>query len=390
MKFLMYGAGSIGRGFIGPLFARGGYEVTFVDISEPIITALNKQRCYHYTIACKDTYDVEVTGVCGITGKNKQAVIDEIAACDLMAVSLGGNVLQKVAPIIALGFIQRMEQSKKPLNILICENLKDASPVLRGWLTKALPEKYHLLLNEKCGLIEAAIGRMVPVADLNPKDPLHVTVEEYDFLPVDKDAFIGELPDVDRLIPYSPFSYYEERKLYLHNMGHALCAYLGLLHGYETIDKAIENPFIRLLTQSAMIESAAVLSVKYGIPYNRVFDHAEDLLYRFGNAALGDTCERVGRDPKRKLGADDRLAGIIRQCPKYGVQPVYISLGYAAALKHLTNNPEHARQICCETGVLSDDETNLIMKLYEALSLPSEELIKTAQQLKKELLGKVV
>jgi hypothetical protein len=88
---------------------------------------------------------------------------------------------------------------------------------------------------------------MIPVAVPDAGgDPLHVTVEEYGFLPVDRAAFIGLLPDVDGLVPYTPFTFYEERKLYLHNMGHAICAYLGLRHGCATIDQAVGNPFVRI------------------------------------------------------------------------------------------------------------------------------------------------
>ena len=390
MKFLMYGAGSIGRGFIGPLFADAGYEVVFVDISEPIINTLNNQKSYFYTIATKNSYDLVVSGVRGVDGRDEKSIIEEIASCDLMAVSLGGSVLEKVAPLIATGFSLRMEQGGLPLNILICENLKNAASILYDWLLNALPKEHKPLLRKKCGLIETAIGRMVPVAELNPDNPLHVTVEEYDFLPVDKDAFIGELPCVERLIPYSPFSFYEERKLYLHNMGHAMCAYLGMQHGYETISQAISNPFIRLLTQSAMIESAAMLSIKYEIPFIQIFDHAEDLLGRFGNTALNDTCERVGRDPIRKLSSTDRLAGVIHQCPKYGIHPVYISLGYASALRHITCDVEQAKKITFEIGQLSAEQAALVVKLFDALPLSPEDLLEISEMLKKDLRGNIV
>ena len=390
MKFLMYGAGSIGRGFIGPLFANAGYEIVFVDINQAIIDALNNQGSYSYTIATESPYDIVVSNVRGVDGRDENSVIEEIADCELMAVSLGGSVLEKVAPLIAKGFSLRMKRAKTPLNILICENLKNAASILHGWLLDSLPKEQKPLLSKKCGLIETAIGRMVPVAALNPNDPLHVTVEEYSFLPVDKDAFVGSLPSVEGLIPYSPFSFYEERKLYLHNMGHAICAYFGLRHGCETIDQAIRNPFIRLLTQSAMIESAAMLSAKYNIPFSQIFDHAEDLLERFGNVALGDTCERVGRDPMRKLSSGDRLAGVLCQCPAYGVHPVYISLGYAVALRHVTCDFDQAVKLTFETGQLSCEQSNLVMELFNALSLSSEELLKTAEALKKDLRGSIV
>ena len=389
-KFLMYGAGSIGRGFIGPLFANAGYEVVFVDIDRAIIRALNDMRGYHYTIVADKPAKMPVGNVRGVDGADAAAVAEEIATCELMATALGAAALQKVAPLIAKGFCARMERSGGPLNILICENLKGAAGILRGWLAAAMPEGDGPLLAQKCGLIETAIGRMVPVAVPNPEDPLNVAVEEYGFLPVDRDAFVGAPPDVPYLIPYAPFAFYEERKLYMHNMGHAICGYLGAARGCATIAQAIADPYIRLLTQSAMTESAAMLSKKYAVPFAEVYDHAEDLLLRFGNAALGDTCERVCRDPMRKLAAGDRLAVAMQECIRQGAIPVYIALGYAAALRHVTGDAGEAAAIARDTGGLYGEHTALVMDLFAALESPMPELLRFAEQAKKDVRGSIV
>ena len=128
-------------------------------------------------------------------------------------------------------------------------------------------EKSEHLTEEECkkfdetvGLVEASIGRMVPVQTEEMKDgePMRVCVEQYGFLPVDKAAFKGEIPDIKNLVPYAPFDFYIKRKLYVHNMGHATCAYLGDLLGLEYIYQAIDVADIRILVQNAMLESAGV------------------------------------------------------------------------------------------------------------------------------------
>ena len=386
----MYGAGSIGRGFIGPLFAQAGYEIVFIDINLQIIYALNDKLSYKYSIIADVPYDVKVSRARGVDGRDELAVVSEIASCDIMATALGAPVLQKVAPLLAKGICERARQSRGPLNILICENLKNAAHLLRGWIGAAMPEADESMLLSRCGLIETAIGRMVPVAAPNLEDPLRVAVEEYGFLPVDRDAFIGAPPEIEGLIPYSPFSFYEERKLYLHNMGHAICAYLGAMHNIETIAGAISDPSIRLLTQCAMIESAAMLSKKYSVPFAGIYDHAEDLLLRFGNAALGDTCERVCRDPMRKLKAGDRLAGAMAQCREHGIHTVYIALGYAAALRYVTRDAGLAMHIAMETGLLDDGQTKIVAQLFDILDLPMDDIISTIDKMKKGLRGNIV
>ena len=65
MKAVMYGAGNIGRGFIGMLFSASGYEVTFVDVAEELIEALNRENTYPVRIVSNEGFeDIEVLHVC--------------------------------------------------------------------------------------------------------------------------------------------------------------------------------------------------------------------------------------------------------------------------------------------------------------------------------------
>jgi len=64
-------------------------------------------------------------------------------------------------------------------------------------------------------------------------------------------------------------------------------------------------------------------------------EYALDLLERMTNPYLQDTVERVGRDPHRKLGWDDRLIGTMRGALHQHVVPRRYALGAAAALATL-------------------------------------------------------
>ena len=371
----MYGGGNIGRGFIGALLSQSGYEVTFVDVVDAVVDTLNQNHKYPIRILSNEGYkDVDVLNVSAVNGNNMDAVADAIANADIMATAVGARILKFIVPNIVAGLRKRWAMGKAPLNIIICENLMDANKVLEEMLKDQLTEEEKAIFDENVGLVEASIGRMVPVQteEMKDGDPMRVCVESYGFLPVDKAAFKGEIPKITNMVPFEPFDFYIKRKLYIHNMGHATCAYLGDLLGLEYIYQAIDVPEIRIIVQSAMLESAVALSKTYGVELGSIVCHIEDLLYRFTNKALKDTCARVGGDPARKLSNQDRLIGSSVLAYKTGEVPAYIAIGAAAGLVRLLKESnveqtvQNARKLLLETSALSDDEAlvDLIMENY--------------------------
>ena len=346
-KAIMYGGGNIGRGFIGALLSQSGYEVTFIDVAEPVVKALQENRTYPVRYVSSEGHeDVWIQNVTAVNGNDAEAASDAIANCDIMATAVGARILKFIVPNIVAGLRKRWAKGGGVLNIIICENLMDANKVLEEMLKAQLTEEECKKFDETVGLVEASIGRMVPVQTEEMKDgePMRVCVERYGFLPVDKDAFRGEIPEIRNMVPFAPFDFYIKRKLYIHNMGHATCAYLGDLLGLEYIWQAIDVAEIRILVQNAMLESALALSGKYGVALNDIQMHITDLLGRFTNAALKDTCQRVGGDPARKLSPADRLIGSSSLALEQGVTPAYIAVGAAAGLKRYINEAEGLEQ----------------------------------------------
>ena len=266
---VMYGAGNIGRGFIGMLLSQSGYKVTFIDVAKPLVDALNLRGGYSVRILDAEAHeDVLVEDVDAIDGTDAEAVARAIAGADVMATAVGANILKFIAPTIAAGLKQRFARGGKPLNIIICENLIDANKVLEAMILEHLNEAEQTWFLENVGLVEASIGRMVPVQtkQMQDGDPLRVCVERYGYLPVDRDAFRGELPQIRNMVPFSPFDFYIRRKLFVHNMGHAITAYLGLYTGKEFIYESIDDADTTVIALNAMLESAEALSLKYGVP----------------------------------------------------------------------------------------------------------------------------
>lgn len=335
-KAVMYGAGNVGRGFIGQLLSQSGYEVVFIDVNTQVVDKLNADKCYPIKFASdKGNFEIIIENVRAVNGMDLESVAWEISTADIMATAVGVNILPRIVEPIKNGLRKRWNyMNLKPLNIIICENLIDANHYLKDLIGSELsgPEKGYL--NELVGFVEASIGRMVPVVTPEAQEGniLKVCVEEYGKLPVDKDGFVGEIPDIKNMIPFSPFQFYIHRKLFIHNMGHAVTAYLGFQKGYQYIWEAIDDEDIRKTAHAAMLESAQALSLEHRVEYEIIKEHVEDLIVRFGNKQLGDTIERVGRDLTRKLSPNDRLIGALNICIKNNIEPTNICLGVAAAL----------------------------------------------------------
>ena len=354
---VMYGGGNIGRGFIGALMSGAGYEVTFIDVAEPVVRELQERRCYPLRFVSNEgNEDLWVRNVTAVNGNDTQAASDVIAACDIMATAVGARILKFIVPNIVEGLRKRWATGGGPLNIIICENLNDANKIVEGMIKERLTPEEQLTFDESVGLVEASIGRMVPVQTDEMKDgePLRVCVEKYGFLPVDKAAFKGEIPEIKGMVPFEPFDFFVKRKLFIHNMGHATTAYLGGLKGVDYIFEAIDDPEIRIIAQNAMLESAIGLSRRYDVPLAELQLHITDLLGRFTNAALKDTCARVGGDPARKLSPADRLIGSATLALEEGVAPTWIALGAAAGVKRYLDEAEKPQTEAEAAAVLTE------------------------------------
>jgi len=360
MNFLQYGAGNIGRGFIGQVFSDAGYSVQFVDVNTEIISALNTYGRYPINVLSNDgSEELWVENVSGIDGMDSEKVALAIANTNLMATAVGVNILPRIVPNIVAGIKLRIKNGNNdPLNIIICENLIDADKLLRKLITENLDSSEKIFFENNVGLVEASIGRMVPIMtdEMKMGNVLRVCVERYHELPIDKNAFKGEIPFFEHLHPYSPFEFYIKRKLYLHNMGHCLTAFLGELMGVEYIWQAIGNPNVKVIVQRAMTESALALSNEFGVPTYELMEHVADLMLRFANEALGDTCERVGKDITRKLSPNDRFVGAARLIDMCGFSPVYVSLGISIGLFLETKSEEEAMNFLLKVSNISSED----------------------------------
>lgn len=322
MKAVVYGGGNIGRGFLGQLLYESGYETVFIDINQPMIDQINRDGGYPVKIVCNEYQkEVQISNVRAVHSDDAPA---EIATADIMFTSAGVKVLPFIAPVIKKGLAMR---EGKGLDIIICENLIGADQYLKELIQPP----------ENVGFVEASVGRMVPVMtdEMREGNICKVWVEPFCTLPVDKAAFKNPIPEIRGMVPSKPFEYHIQSKLYLHNMGHAIAAYMGMQKGYEYIWQSMEDAEIFAVVKSAMYASSEALSLEFGKNKDEVLAYADDLLFRFRNKFLGDTTKRVGRETSRKLMPNDRLLGALTLCQKQKVNADAIKTGILAALDFL-------------------------------------------------------
>jgi len=331
---VQFGAGNIGRSFIGQLFSRAGFEVVFIDIDETLVNQLNAAGGYSVVVKepAGDT-TIYVDHVRAINGRDVEAAAQAVKEAAYIATSVGSGALPHIFPVLAEGLMRR----DGPVDIIIAENIRHGASVFRSGLARYLPSSSSL--DTQVGFVETSIGKMVPMMteeDIS-SDPLQVFAEAYNTLIVDRNGFIGPIPPLSGMQAVSPIDAYVDRKFFVHNLGHAASAYLGYAAHPETayIWEILEDSRIRDTVRKVMQEGGQAVLKTYPETYTRkdMQDHIDDLISRFRNPALKDTVFRVGRDLQRKLSRDDRIVGAMLLAAEHGLPFTHIAEVYAAALQ---------------------------------------------------------
>lgn len=346
-KGIQFGAGNIGRGFIGHLLWESGLEIIFVEAREDLVRLLNERGCYPLRLLHREgkEEDLIIDNLRALSTQEEDKVAKEIEEGDVVFTAVGVKNLPAIAPLLAQGLELRLRGSADFLNIFLCENLKDAPQLLKEEIEKYLTPSGKNFLEEKVGLVGTVVARMVPVMGerYGVEDPLFVVAESYHHLPFDAQTVKGEVPKIAGLRAVSNFPAEVERKLFIHNLGHAALAYLGYREGYTYIHEAIKDEKIRKILEGAWEEVSRALLQKHPDLDSQEHEKlVEDLQERFANPLLLDTLERVGREPLRKLALEDRLIGGANLCLSQGIFPHYIAIVCGAALSYDCPRDEEA------------------------------------------------
>ena len=338
-NIIIYGAGKIGRGFAADIFMAGGYRPIFADTSKELIDQLNAQGSY--TII-KLPYGAREE--IKVTDYQAMLTCDErlpqiVSDAGLMAVSVFVDAFDSVAEFIVKVIKLKFDQGDtSPLNVVTFANVDAPQVRLMAAIDKKLTEQLQAFSKEVLSVIGSLVicVAVQPTKEQLEKDPLVVVTDGHPTLPV-QDHFLGERPASDRLTFHDNIEVLEKRKLHTYNLAHASIAYMGFAKGYSIIADAIADPEIERNVRGALAEVCEAYERAYDMDPEEMKELIDSIILKFKNTNLKDTIARVGGDPIRKLGRNDRVIGAAIFTRNNGVYPYYLMKVAACGLLF---NPE--------------------------------------------------
>ena len=333
-KAAHFGAGNIGRGFVGQLYFESHYDIVFLDVVDDLVKALTEHKTYRIKEADPKGSDVRQISNYKIihSDKNKDDAIHEIATAEIVSCSVGPNILKFIAPTIAKAIEARdIKAHPKPLAVIACENAILATNTLKGLIEDKLSETAKKELAQRAEFANCAIDRIVPT---QPKDAgVDITIEKHFEWAVEETPFSQGPPKIAGVHWVKDVMPYLERKLWTINTGHATTAYFGHAAGKTTIRESLEDPAIKEAVKNALSETSALIQKKHGFSAQEQTHYIDLTLSRFANPKLDDACVRVGRNPLRKLSRDERYIRPASLCAEDGLPVKGLLAGMAKALK---------------------------------------------------------
>ncbi len=378
---LHFGAGNIGRGFIGVLLNTSGFRVYFVDVAQTLIDSLSFHKSYAVRVVGTEESSILVNDVDALL-PNDAALPKLFVQADIVTCAVGPSILKHIAPTIKTGIEARKKSGiTQILPIIACENMVRATHALRQLIEEDSDKEYRAYMESYVSFLDCAVDRIVPTPPVTsvtsvtteqtantstrPKPEMlpPVTVESFYEWIIEIPHTPGTIvhhdnttsPDTIHKTPHarqntSPMLKYASvqsiqgvtivnnlmpyimRKLLTVNTAHTFVAWLGQYYKKHTIADCMNEPHIYNKIRAICEETSEVLVKEYGLDAHEHSQYVSKILARFANPHLHDSVERVGRSPKRKLSYDERYVLPLRLAIKYNTTHDMLLLACALGL----------------------------------------------------------
>ena len=343
MLAVHFGAGNIGRGFIGQLLYESGYEICFLDVNQTVIDDINNLGKYRIKLVGDTPKFIEVENISAVNSNDIDLVVKKIVQADIITTALGVNILKYIAPVIAKGINERIIKNKKPLNIIACENMIGASSKLEELVYKHFDELKIKELKKYISFPNSAVDRIVPIQ--NNEEKLLVETEEFFEWDIDGSNIIGSKPNICGVTYVDNLQAYIERKLFAVNATHASIAYLGYMYGKKTVYEATQDKKIMEIVRQVTKETSKLLVKKYSFDLEKHQAYINKIIQRFSSKYISDDILRVARSPIRKIGENERLIAPAKQLLENNIEPVALSTVIACALHFKNDKDVEAKEL---------------------------------------------
>jgi mannitol-1-phosphate 5-dehydrogenase len=335
---LQFGAGNIGRGFMGQLFSEAGWETIFIDQNLELVHSIREK--HKYTLRLLDAYSKRVLNrtirnIDALHTSEEEQIKAAVREASVICTAVGIENLEAIAPLVARGIeLRREEREGEKIDIYLCENDLKAADLLRSAVFRQLTAVTRQWTDSHIGFVGTSVARIVPSQKVPTEDPLSVSADSYHKLPFDGKAARGKRLPIEGMYPVENFQAEVERKLYTHNVGHCALAYIGYLKGYRYVHEVFSDAFLLRFFEGALDETSKALMKKYPAAIRNEEQRAirRDVRIRFSNPMIEDTVQRVARSPIRKLGPQERLIGAAKLCLSQDIFPDNVASICAAAL----------------------------------------------------------
>jgi mannitol-1-phosphate 5-dehydrogenase len=365
--FTGFGFGAIQAGlFLVEAAASGNFSrLVVAEVVPELVAAVRKNRGRVWVnIAGENGIEPVEIGPVEIynplEAADRPPLIEAIAGADDLATALpsvniytAGDAPGGLRWLLAAGLREKMATAGPPALLYTAENNNHAAELLQAALEPLFPDAFppnvqllNTVIGKMSGVITAPeIMARLKLAPFTPGIARAFLVERFNHILVSRvtlPAFqrgITVFEEKEHLLPF------EEAKLYGHNAAHALAAYLAAAMGLAYVARLRDHPHVLDFIRAAFLEESGAALIRKYSGQDPLFSDAgftayvDDLLARMTNPHLNDTVERVGRDPGRKLGWNDRLIGTMRLALAHGIEPRRYAYGAALAAAMLAGRP---------------------------------------------------
>jgi mannitol-1-phosphate 5-dehydrogenase len=376
--FVGIGFGPIQSGlFLHEALASGNFErLVVAEVVPHVVAAVRQAGCVWINVAGR--HEIQSHAIANVEALNPcdaadvPRLIDAIARADELATALPsidsycrGN--PSVAELLARGFTRKcIDQNLPDAIVYTAENDRFAAEKLHDAVIAAIDPAYRTLVVQRVQFINTVIGKMSGVV-IDPvqieRDGLvafvpggkhAILVEEFNRILINQISLAGFERGITTFHEKPALGPFEEAKLYGHNAAHALLGYLANIEHLTFVHEVVGTELLNFVGKAFLDESGAALGRRHvGIDPLFTLDgwaqYVHDLLKRMTNPLLRDRVDRFIRDPRRKLGWDDRLIGTMRLAIENNICPRRYALGAAAAAELLANTQSN----CDVTDILN-------------------------------------